>query len=131
MESDKGCFNSFAFSFPLHSQPSTCHYTHPRFPSNFNASPLFYTSMPLAWVFFASTLETLAKDEKYLALLLSSPLRNAYIFISLGSSVKENLTFSSCHFTFLNIPNTSQEHFKLINLWTTIQLSLQFCPKSR
>ena len=27
--------------------------------------------MPLAWVFFASSLETLAKDEKYLALLLS------------------------------------------------------------
>jgi hypothetical protein len=135
VESDKGCFNSFAFSFPLHSQPSTCHYIHPRFPSNFNASPLFYTSMPLAWVFFASTLETLAKDEKYLALLLSSPLRNAYIFISLGSSVKENLTFSCLpmweHVISLSSIFRKPAKSILINLWTTIQLSLQFCPKSR
>jgi hypothetical protein len=67
----KAVSTALPLAFALHSQPSTCHYIHPRFPSIFNASPLFYTSMPLACVFFASSLETLAKYEKYLALSFS------------------------------------------------------------
>jgi hypothetical protein len=91
---ESGCFDSFAFSFSTSFNTFNLSLYTSKISKYFQClSPFLYLNAS-SLGFFASSLETLAKDEKYLALLLSSPLRNAYIFISLGSSVKENFTFS-------------------------------------
>ena len=76
---------------------------------------------------------TLAKEEKYVALLLSYPPKKLNIFISLGNSETTNLTSINSPFLLIwyvvdSIFRTSTNNFCKKRL-TGIQFSLQLAPK--